>query len=85
LLTSGSIDIQFEIFNTGPGIAKEDRDKIFDKFERITTEKEEGTGLGLPIVKDIIALHKGKIWVESEIGKGSKFIFTVPRDFGKEK
>jgi signal transduction histidine kinase len=42
------------------------------------TEKAEGTGLGLSIAKDIIDLHHGKIWLESEPGKGSKFIFTLP-------
>ena len=74
-------EVRFEISDTGAGIAKKDIDKLFNKFERIFAEKQEGTGLGLSIAKDIVELHKGKIWVESEIGKGSKFIFTLPRDF----
>ncbi len=74
-------EIRFEISDTGPGIARKDFYKLFDKFERITAERYEGTGLGLSIAKDIVELHKGKIWVESELGKGSKFIFTIPRDF----
>lgn len=85
--SGGSISIElekskdgarFEISDTGPGIAKEDVDKLFDKFERIKAEKQEGTGLGLSIAKDIVELHGGKIWVESKLGKGSKFIFTLP-------
>lgn len=76
-------EIRFEVYDSGPGIAKEYFEKIFDKFERITAEKQEGTGLGLPIAKDIVELHKGRIWVESEIGKGSRFIFTLPRDLRK--
>jgi signal transduction histidine kinase len=78
-------EILFEISDTGPGIPKKDHEKIFDKFERITTKKQEGTGLGLPIAKDIVELHRGKIWVESEPGKGSKFIFTLPRDLRKTR
>lgn len=73
-------ELYFEISDTGPGIPKEYKDKIFDKFERITAEKIEGTGLGLPIAKDIVMLHKGRIWLESEAGKGSRFIFVLPRD-----
>ena len=74
-------DVRFEISDTGPGIPEEYKDKIFDKFERITTEKIEGTGLGLPIAKDIVELHKGRIWVESPAGsQGSRFIFLLPRD-----
>lgn len=76
-------EVRFEISDTGPGIPKEYYDKVFDKFERILTEKKEGTGLGLPIAKDIVGLHKGKIWVESELGRGSKFSFILPRDFRK--
>ncbi len=72
-------EVRFEISDSGPGIAREDFCKLFDKFERLTAEREEGTGLGLAITKDIIELHKGRIWVESELGKGSKFIFTLPR------
>ena len=75
--------VHFEIFNTGPGISKENLDKLFDKFERINAEKQEGTGLGLAICKSIIELHKGRIWAESEIGKGSRFIFILPRKFKK--
>jgi len=73
--------IQLEISDTGSGIAEADRKKIFDKFERITAESQEGTGLGLPIARDITVLHKGSISVESEPGKGSVFIVTLPRDF----
>ena len=71
-------EARVEIEDTGHGISEENRKKIFDKFERIMTEKAEGTGLGLSIAKDIIDLHHGKIWLESESGKGSKFIFTLP-------
>ena len=78
-LAGNAQEVRFEIVDTGPGIPEEYFEKIFDKFERIMTEKQEGTGLGLPIAKDIIELHKGKLWVESEAGKGSKFIFTLPR------
>lgn len=72
--------VRFEISDTGPGIPKKYVNKIFDKFERITAEKQEGTGLGLPIAKDIVELHKGRIWIESEVGKGSTFIVILPRD-----
>lgn len=74
-------EIQFEISDNGYGINSKDLDKIFDKFERVNVEKQEGTGLGLPICRDIIRLHKGKIWVESKVDQGSKFIFVLPRDF----
>lgn len=73
-------EIRFEISNTGSGIPKESLNKVFNKFERITTEKREGTGLGLPIAKDIVELHKGRIWLESESGKGSKFTFVLPKN-----
>lgn len=73
-------EIGFEISDTGEGIAKSDIVKLFNKFERIHAEKKEGTGLGLAITKDIVELHKGKIWVESELGRGSKFILLLPNE-----
>lgn len=78
-LTETERAVRFEIVDTGPGILQEHLGKIFDKFERITAERQEGTGLGLPIARDIIELHGGKLWVESEMGKGSRFIFTLPK------
>jgi signal transduction histidine kinase len=79
-LSSCENEVHFEVSDTGPGIAGGDLEKIFDKFERVTIEKQEGTGLGLPIAKDIIELHKGRVRVESEIGKGSVFFVDIPRD-----
>ncbi len=67
-----------EVEDTGNGISAENKAKIFDKFESILSERQEGTGLGLSIAKDIVSLHGGKIWVESQEGKGSKFSFTLP-------
>jgi signal transduction histidine kinase len=68
-----------EVMDTGEGIAPENLDKVFDKFTRVTAEKKEGTGLGLPIAKDIVMLHNGRMWVKSEVGKGSQFYFTLPK------
>ncbi len=68
------------IKDTGPGIPREDCEKIFDRFYRSKSNSmsTEGSGLGLTISKEIIESHKGKIWVYSEIGKGSTFFFTIP-------
>lgn len=74
-------EVQVSVEDTGIGIAKEDLGKIFDKFyqagERVATDIS-GTGVGLSIAKEIVELHKGKIWVESEKGYKTKFIFTLP-------
>ena len=72
-------EIMVEVTDTGEGVAPDNLDKIFDKFTRVTAEKKEGTGLGLPIAKDIVSLHKGRIWVKSELGRGSQFYFTLPK------
>ena len=69
------------IIDTGVGIALEDQPKVFEKFRQVgdtLTDKPKGTGLGLPICKQIVEHHGGKIWVESESGKGSKFSFIIP-------
>jgi signal transduction histidine kinase len=75
------------IQDTGIGIAKEDIDKLFHRFSQIESKdhpKHGSTGLGLAICKEIIEKHHGKIWVESESGRGSTFIFTLPFSVEKE-
>ncbi|MBI2174474.1 MAG: HAMP domain-containing histidine kinase [Candidatus Omnitrophica bacterium] len=67
-----------EVEDTGPGIEHQDLERIFDKFERVGSDSEEGSGLGLPIAKDIIILHRGRIWVESDKGHGSRFLVQLP-------
>jgi len=77
--------IEIAVTDTGIGIKKEDLDKIFDKFAQAdvsTTRQYEGTGLGLSIVRGLTALHKGMVWAESEVGKGSTFYVLLP--FKKE-
>jgi signal transduction histidine kinase/putative methionine-R-sulfoxide reductase with GAF domain len=74
-------ELVVSVSDTGPGIPKTDRDKIFEEFrqaEGSMTQEKGGTGLGLAIAKKIVELHGGKIWVESEVGKGSKFTFSLP-------
>ncbi len=69
--------LEVSISDTGIGISREDQERIFDRFERATLYNN-GVGLGLSIVKKIVDSHNGKIWVESELGKGSKFSFILP-------
>jgi signal transduction histidine kinase len=73
--------VTFVVRDTGPGIALADQAKIFEEFQQADnsiTKQKGGTGLGLAISKRIIALHGGRIWVESEPGKGSTFVFALP-------
>jgi signal transduction histidine kinase len=73
--------VQVSVSDTGPGIAPEEKEKIFEKFYQIADlegAKPKGTGLGLAICKALVELHGGKIWVESEEGRGSTFSFTLP-------
>jgi signal transduction histidine kinase len=70
--------IVVSVSDEGPGIPRENLLKVFDRFWQAEETKQEGSGLGLSIAKGIIAAHNGKIWVESELGKGSSFYFTLP-------
>jgi len=80
--------IQISVEDTGIGITDEQKERLFLSFEQAeagTARKYGGTGLGLPISKHIVELMDGDIWVESELGKGSKFIFTVVLKRGFEE
>jgi signal transduction histidine kinase len=77
--SNGSFTIA--VHDTGPGIAVDDQVKIFEEFQQAdnsATKKKGGTGLGLSIAKRIIEMHGGQIWVESKLGEGSIFFFTLP-------
>jgi signal transduction histidine kinase len=88
--TAGTITIQVHpagdelivsVLDQGVGITPADQERLFDKFTQVgdpLTGKPQGTGLGLAISKEIVEHHGGRIWVESDPGKGSKFSFTLP-------
>lgn len=76
--TVSSNFIQVSVIDTGEGIPPDFMDKIFQKFQQVVGQKRGGTGLGLTICKYIVEAHGGKIWVESKLGEGSKFSFTLP-------
>ncbi len=79
-------EITCSVFDTGIGIAKEDLGRVFNKFEqfgRRDEPDERGAGLGLSIAKGLVEMHRGSIWVESEVGKGSKFVFTLPKNLSE--
>ncbi len=72
--------VVFSVRDTGCGIAPEHRQRIFESFTQVAPEggRREGVGLGLTIVQDMIARHNGKLWLESEVGRGSTFSFRIP-------
>ena len=73
--------IRLNVSDTGIGIAPDEYENVFEKFKQVgdtLTDKPKGTGLGLPISKEIVEYHGGRIWVESELGRGSTFYFTLP-------
>jgi len=73
--------VKISVTDTGIGIAPEDQGAIFEEFRQVGgdyAKKLEGTGLGLTLTKKFVEMHGGRIWVESEVGKGSTFTFTLP-------
>jgi len=76
-------EVLFTVADNGPGIRREDIGRIFSPYWQSERAERMGAGLGLPIVKGIVESHGGKIWVESEEGRGTRFYFTLPVDRGK--
>jgi len=77
----GKGELVVSVTDSGIGIKLEDQPKVFERFKQVgdtLTDKPQGTGLGLPISKEIVEHHGGRMWVESEIGRGSSFFFTLP-------
>jgi signal transduction histidine kinase len=81
-VTAARVDgeVKVSVSDTGPGLAPEDHDRVFAEFQQTGTgiEHGDGTGLGLALSKRLVELHGGRIWVDSELGNGSTFVFTVP-------
>jgi signal transduction histidine kinase len=76
------------VSDTGMGISEADQQKIFEEFQQgdsSSTRKQGGTGLGLAIANKIIEMHGGRIWVESSLGQGSTFWFTLPVHVARQK
>jgi signal transduction histidine kinase len=78
--TRANGEVRVSVADTGPGIAPEDQERIFEEFQQSETGVglREGTGLGLALSKRYVELHGGRIWVESELGRGSTFTFALP-------
>lgn len=77
---SGETDVMFWVSDDGPGISPEELPRMFERYWRSRTAGYQGTGLGLPIASGIVKAHGGRMWVESTLGAGSTFFFSIPRD-----
>ncbi|MCK6619026.1 MAG: HAMP domain-containing protein [Calditrichaceae bacterium] len=71
--------VRFFVSDSGPGIAEEDQAKLFQRYVQVGQKSQQGWGLGLAISKEFVQAQGGKIWVESEVGRGSTFSFSLPR------
>ena len=78
-------EVLFWVKDTGPGIPSEHLPHLFDRFWQAKEARRHGTGLGLPIVKGLVEAHGGRIWVESTLGIGSSFYFTIPTAASREE
>jgi signal transduction histidine kinase len=86
--TASNDTFVLSVSDTGPGLSEADQQRVFEEFHQVdgsSTRKKGGTGLGLSIAKRIVEMHGGRIWVESTVGKGSTFWFTLPVRVEKQK
>ena len=73
-------EVRVSVADSGPGIADDDLERIFEEFQQTDAgaRQHEGTGLGLALSRRFVEMHGGRIWCDSEVGKGSTFVFTLP-------
>lgn len=86
--TPGESDVVIGIHDQGPGLSLESQAKLFQPFQRLRnseTSNVEGTGLGLVVCRRLVEAHGGRIWVESKLGEGTSFCFTLPRCYGRKR
>ena len=84
IATAAESVVTIAVSDTGIGIAPEDQAAIFEEFRQVgrdDTRTQEGTGLGLTLAKKFVELHGGRIWLQSQVGQGSTFSFTLPVRF----
>jgi signal transduction histidine kinase len=80
-VTRAEDGVTISVRDTGIGIAPEDQATIFEEFRQVGRDdarKQEGTGLGLTLARKFVELHRGRIWVQSQVGQGTTFTFTTP-------
>ena len=76
---------EFSVEDNGPGIPKEHFERIFKVFQTLVSRDDlESTGIGLSIVQKVVKLHKGEVWLESALGEGTTFYFTLPKSSDRE-
>jgi signal transduction histidine kinase len=80
-MRKNDVDLVIDVRDNGIGIAREEQSRLFKPYSRLSSDRQRhpGLGLGLALAKQVVELHGGKIWVESEPGKGSTFSFSLPR------
>jgi signal transduction histidine kinase len=72
-------EVQVSVHDTGPGIPDDKKERIFERFVQLASNDRRGLGLGLHISKMLVEAHQGRLWVQSQVGEGSFFFFSIPK------